>query len=70
MRYMPDDLAKWYLCDRAKRRRGDGPWLYVTSPNVSSAYKVPQTARCIWEWAGSISCVKIQLFAGFEKVVD
>ena len=47
MKYMSDDLAKWYLCDRAKRRRGDGPWLYVTSPNVSSAYKVPQTARCI-----------------------
>ena len=70
MQYMSDDLVKWYLTDRAQKRRGDGPWLYVTAPNRTSKYVVGRTVRCLWEWAGVFACVKLQLYAGFDKVFD
>ncbi len=70
MQYMSDNLAKWYLTDRSQKRRGDGPWLYVTAPSRTSKYTVGRTVRCLWEWAGVVPCTKIQLFAGFDKVFD
>merc|ERR1711871_757937 len=70
MQYMSDDLAKWYLTERMAKRRGDGPWLYITSPSRTSKYTPGRAVRCIWEWAGVVPCTKIQLFAGFDKIFD
>jgi hypothetical protein len=68
--YMPDELTRWYMTNRANTRRGDGPWIHVIAPINGKKYNAGRSVRCVWEWAGIIGCAKIQLFLAFNKVHD
>jgi hypothetical protein len=74
LRCMPTDMLRWHVSGRAKRRRGAGPWLYVSIPerNMGSSlsYVPGQPVLTVWEWAGTIPYVRVQLFRGWDSACD
>ena len=74
MRHMPESMLKWMLANRAETRRGEGPWLSVSIPERgrggSLIYRPGMPVLTVWEWAGSISFVRVQLFSGWDSRCD
>merc|ERR1712166_1723232 len=67
-------MLRWHVTKRAKRRRGQGPWVSVSIPEMnmgsSLSYTPGQPVLTVWEWAGSIKYVRVQLFRGWDSACD
>ena len=74
LRHMPVNMLRWHVTKRAKRRRGQGPWVSVSIPEMnmgsSLSYTPGQPVLTVWEWAGSIKYVRVQLFRGWDSACD